>query len=177
MDSRIWDDNLKIKTVEKTINAYIEEEILNIKNKEVLEKWNYFSMVDLKDKKTREKLLSVIKYIDELTLTKDKKIEYILTFAYLVLKLKLKISDMDENSIYLLVNYLNDMKISDIKDSLKYLNNDKLLYQIRLKSLDLDYRYKLIKYVDKKRDKYQDIIKYIKETEYYKLLEEIEREL
>lgn len=174
MDTRIWDEKVKVKDIEKTVNEYIEQEILNFENKEILEKWNYFTLLDLKDKGTRKKFLEVVEYIDELSFEKQLKIEYVLTLVYVILKLKLKINDMDVNNIFLLVSYLNDLNLKDIKNSLKYLNNEKLLFQIRIKSLDLDYRYKLIKYVDKKRDKVADIIKYIKETEYYELLKEIE---
>ena len=105
---------------------------------------------------------------------KQLKIEYILTLVYLILKLKLKVADMDVNNIFLLVSYLNDLSLKDMKDALKYLNNEKLLFQIRLKSLDLDYRYKLVKYLDKKREKVADAIKFIKDTEYYDLLKKIE---
>lgn len=174
MDTRIWNEKVKVKDVEKTVNEYIEQEILNFENKEILEKWNYFTLLDLKDKETRKKFKETVEYIDELSFEKKLKIEYILTLVYLILKLKLKVADMDVNNIFLLVSYLNDLSLKDMKDTLKYLNNEKLLFQIRLKSLDLDYRYKLVKYVDKKREKVADIIKFIKETEYYELLKEIE---
>lgn len=174
MDMRIWNDKVKVKDVEDTINKYIEEEILNLENKEILEKWNYFSLLDLKDEETTNKFIEVVCYIDELSLDKGIKIEYILTLVYLVLKLKLKILTIDENNIFLLVSYLNNLGLKEMKDSLKYLNNEKLLFQIRLKSLDLDYRGKLIAYVDKKREKIADVIKFINDTEYYELLKEIE---
>lgn len=174
MDTRIWNEKVNVEDVSQTVNEYIEREILNLGNKEILKKWNYFSLLDLEDKRTIDKFLDVVEYIDELSLTSNVKIEYILTLVYLVLKLKLKIADMDENNIFLLVSYLNELKLSKIKDSLNYLNSEKLLFQIRFKSLDLDYRYKLIKYVDKKRAKIEDMIKFIRDTEYYDLFKQIE---
>lgn len=174
MDTRIWDEKVNVEDVSQTVNEYIEREILNLGNKEILKKWNYFSLLDLEDKRTIDKFLDVVEYIDELSLTSNVKIEYILTLVYLVLKLKLKIADMDSNNIFLLVSYLNELKLSKIKDSLNYLNSEKLLFQIRFKSLDLDYRYKLIKYVDKKRAKIEDMIKFIRDTEYYDLFKQIE---
>lgn len=174
METRIWNEKITLKIVEKTVNDYIEKEILNLENKEILEKWNYLSLIGLGEEATINKFLEVVEYIDELSLDKGIKVQYILTLVYLVLKVNLKIADMNENSIFLLVSYLNNFKIKELNDRLNYLNDEKLLFQIRIKSLDLNYREKLIAYVDKKRDSIIDVIKFIKDTEYYELLKEIE---
>jgi len=174
MNTRIWNNKINVKDVEKIVNKYIEEEILNLENKEILEKWNYFSLLDLKGSETVKKFIEIVEYIDELSFDEKTKIEYILTLVYLTVKLKLKIVEMDENNIFLLVSYLNKLSLKEMKDSLKYLNNEKLLFQIRLKSLDLEYREKLIAYIDKKRNKITEAIKLINDTDYYELLKEIE---
>jgi len=169
MDSKIL-KAYTLEELESVINSYIEEEILKKGKVDFLEKWNYFSLLALEKSEVITCFLESVRYIDELGLEKQDKIKQILTLSYLIVKEKLEVVNMDINDIYLLVSYLQDRSKKDIKASLKYLNNKDLLFAIRFKSLDLNVRYLLLKYVDKLRKDVNEMIQFIQDTDYYELI-------
>lgn len=169
MESKIL-KTYTLEDIEEVINHYIEEEILQKGKVDLLEKWNYFSLVALEKDEVIDKFLEGCRYIDELSLEKYDKIREILTLAYLTVKEKMPIVKMDINNIYLLVSYLQDVDKKHIKASLKYLNNKDLLFAIRFKSLDLSVRCSIIKYVDTLKKDINEAITLIKDTEYYELV-------
>ena len=81
---------------------------------------------------------------------------------------------MNANSIYLLVVYLNQFSLANMKPSLVYFNNEVLLTKIRMKTLDLDLRLKLMKYLDRLKKPVDQVIQAIDATEYYELLKILE---
>lgn len=160
-----------LEGIEKVINSYIDEEILQKGKVDLLEKWNYFSLVALEKDVVVDKFLEGCRFIDELNLEKYDKIKQILTLSYLIVKEKLSIAKMDINNVYLLVSYLQDVDKKKIKNSLKYLNNNDLLFAIRFKSLDLDVRCAVLKYLDELRKDIKEAISFIRDTEYYELIQ------
>ena len=174
METKLLNEITGLEQLEEKINQFIEEEILNVKETMILEKWNYFPVLSLKDEQTISKFLEVVKYIDELSVSNEKKIQYILTLVYLVLELKLDILTMDINNVFLLTAYSNELNLESIMPSLNYLNNDTLLQKIRFKTLDIDIRLKLMKYMDTNKKSIEEAIKWIDETEYYELLKTVE---
>lgn len=171
MNERIWKEPITFAKIEDSINEYIEEQLLKLKDKDILEKWNYLSLMVLEKFEIQQRFLEIVEFIDKLlSVDKNKKIRYILTLNYLVIKEKLKITKMDTNSIFLLVAYLDTVKLKNLKSSLKYLNNEELLKKIRLKSLDLEIRQNIIAYLNEKKQPIKEAIAWIEETEYYELV-------
>lgn len=171
MKERLFEQPIKLEQIEQTINAYMEDQILKLKEKEILEKWNHLSLVIMEKDEVRQKFLEVVTYIDDLTnINKEDKIRYITTLSYLVVKERLKITKMDENNIYLLLSHLDKVPLENLKDTLKYLNNTKLLEKIRIKTLDLEIRKKIIAYIDKQQMSIEETIKWLENEEYYDML-------
>ncbi len=173
MENRIFSE-YTLEKVEEVINDYMENDVLKQGKVDLLERWNYFSLLALENDVVEHRFLEVTSYIDELGLTKEEKIRDALTLAYLVVKEKLPIPNMDINNIYLLVSYLQEIKKRDVSASVTYLNNAELLFAVRFKSLDLEVRRKILAYVDRMRKRIPEMIREIQETEYYELLQLID---
>lgn len=173
MDSKLANEEQLTKVKEK-VNKFIEERILKEGKTAYLNKWNYFSLLELEKEGNKDKFLEVVKYIEAMDFEEEDKTSQILTLSYLVVKEKLSISNMDVNDIYLLVSYLDKLELKKIPASLKRLNDKDLLFAIRMKTLDIEIRAKILKYIDKEKKKKQEMLKLLEETEYYDFLKVIE---
>jgi len=175
METKIWNETLTLEKVEEKINEYIAKEILNLQRNGLLEKWNYFPIMTMESEEVITKFLEVITYVDSLELSKDEKIQDTLTLVYLILKEKLDIVNKNTNSIYLLLSYLNKVPLENVTASLTYLNNDALLEKIRLKTLDIEIRERIVEYIDKTKKPLAEVIQWIEQTDYYDLVKIVEQ--
>lgn len=171
MIEKIFDEKPTIEELDKKINQYMESKISNIKDKNVLEKWNYFSVINLEDNENKQKLLEVSNYIDQVIEDIDKKISEILTLVYITVKEKVNIKKIDNNSLFLVINYLEKMDLKLMKEYIPFLLNENLLYKIRLKTLDIEVRVKLLDYLVKNFRTPKEMLDFIENTEYYDMLE------
>ena len=83
-----------LENLEEVINQYIENEILKKGKVDLLEKWNYFSLVALEKDDVVNKFLEGCKYIDDFSLEKSEKIALMLTLSYLTVKEKMPINSI-----------------------------------------------------------------------------------
>lgn len=164
------DKEITMSSVEEWVNEYMEEDVLDAGRTDYLERWNYFSLLGLESDQTIETFLQVVAYINELSLTEESKIKKVLTLAYLITEEKWNIEEMDINSVYLLLSYLDSLERKKMKASLARLNQPDLLFAIRLKSLDLDIRFLILQYIDQNKKKEKDMIRFLRETDYYDLV-------
>ena len=165
------EEKITLKNIEKEINKLIKEEFNNNLNNTMLEKWNLLPVIFLEEENKVDKIIEVVKYIDTLEEDNKKKVSLILTAIYLIEELKLNILTKNVNNIYLLVCALDEYEIKEIKEKYTLVNNDELLLELRKKTLDNNDRVKIIINLLKVSDNQHQIIKMLKETSYYDLIE------
>lgn len=168
---RIFREKLTIEDLDRTINKYMEEGFTELNSKSILEKWNYFSVLELENEESKRKLLELVEYIDQVIDDEEMKISEILTLNYIIVKNVVNINQMDKNSVFLVINYLNDKALELVDKYIPFIFNDKLLFSVRTKTLDLEVRVKLLDYVLKHFRTIQEMIDFIEKNEYYDMLE------
>lgn len=149
MKERLFEShyNLDISEIASVINKIVKENFNLFKDAKNIEKWTVMPVLYFEDKTTKSKFIEEVKYIDELLIPEIDKVACISTLATMMEKGKLDIDNMDENSIFALVYYFKDLTVDEIAQAIKVLSNDKLLYTIRKKALDIIKRNFIIKYV------------------------------
>lgn len=174
MKEKLWGNPITLEKIEMTMNDCITNQKIDFQKGGLLEKWNYFAILKTAPKEVIDKILETIQLIDEFIDGNEQKIEHVLTLVYLFGREKIEVEKMNANSIYLLVVYLNQFSLANMKPSLVYFNNEVLLTKIRMKTLDLDLRLKLMKYLDRLKKPVDQVIQAIDATEYYELLKILE---
>ena len=81
---------------------------------------------------------------------------------------------MNNHNIFLLTAYFNSFPTDTITPSLMYLNQESLLFKIRLKTLDIGERIKIMEYVNKTRRNLNEIIAWLENTDYYDVIKTVE---
>lgn len=149
MKERLFESHydLDISEITRVINQILKENFDSFKDVKNIEKWTVMPVLYFEDKTTKVKFIEEVKYIDELLIPELDKVACISTLATMMEKGKLDIDNMDESSIFALVYYFKDLTVEEITEAIKVLSNDKLLYTIRKKALDVMKRNYIIKYV------------------------------
>lgn len=149
LNERIFEDHVHL-TIEKIV-AYINEKVKEhndlIETDDNMTRWLTVSQVPLSKEEEQRQFIEETKYIDELTIPKQEKIQMITTLASILITGLVPISQIDLDSLFVLTSYLKDVDDDIYQEELKLLGNSELLYQVRYSTLDNEKRVKLIQYI------------------------------
>ncbi len=145
-NTRMFDDytQLTVEKVADKINALAEQNIHLVEKSETMQKWLTLPMVEMANDDNRLRFIEVVRYIDELLIPMETKVEYIFTLSTLLIDYKINIASVDANDLFLLVSYLSELSLSEYKDALTLLNKEELLLAIRNNALDVERRLLLL---------------------------------
>lgn len=148
-NTRMFDDHfhLTVDQITTYVNEAIKTDTSIIDENEDMNKWITLPSVLLDSNNNQDKFIETVVYIDELMIAKEKKITLINTLASLLINTQVKISDIDVDSLYLLVSYFNDVPQREYIEQYKLLGDMELLKVIRYTTLDLEKRIKLVQYI------------------------------
>ena len=143
---RLFDDyaQLTVEKIADKINDLAEKNLHLVEESETMQKWLALPMVEMTSDNTRLHFTEAVRYIDELLIPIEKKIEDIFTLASLLIDYKVSITSMDVNDLFLIVSYLSEVPLSEYKDALALLNREDLLLAIRTNALDVERRLLLL---------------------------------
>lgn len=178
---------------EETLNEVVENinTIINQKNTPPEESYNQEKINSLQEILTlsadiQNRILKIIRFIDDLFISKEEKVDYIITVASLIKFGKLNISELEDGRIFVLADYFKDKKVEAIPAQLIVINQPFIINSIRNKVLENDMRIKLIEYACKlckeKKVNASTLEKFAKEfgeminkLDYYELLKLVEK--
>ena len=167
------------------INQEVEKDFKLIESNDGINKWNCLPILLMEDEEEQKKILDFIRYVDDLMISYSNKIEYIVTLACLIENGKLNIKELDDGIIFMLASYFKTKTVKEMLKELTLISEKDIINTVRLKTLEMDSRNKILQYVydqfkAKKITKayqgefFENIINEIKETDYYDLMKKIE---
>lgn len=149
VEERIFQDHVHL-TVEEIVN-YINETVKShndlIATDDNLTRWMTVSQMSLSKEEEQKQFVEITKYIDELLLPIEDKINLITTSASILITGLLSIASIEVDSLFVLTNYLKTEDDDDYQNQLKLLGNNDLLYQVRYATLDNEKRVMLLKHM------------------------------
>lgn len=165
-----------------TINKIIEQKALTVDQ----EKTNSLQEALTLSADIQNSILKTIRFIDDLFISKEEKVNYIITVTSLIKFGKLNISELEDGRIFVLSDYFKDKRVEAIPAQLVVINQPFIINSIRNKVLENDTRIKLIEYACKlckeKKVNASTLEKFAKEfgemitkLDYYELLKLIEK--
>lgn len=145
---RLFEDhvNLTLEQVSEVINQYIKEHMEELANVQTLAKWGEIISVFTTTTELQQKFLKEAILIDELLIPASEKIALLNTLSYSIVHAKDLIRDLDENSAFILIDYLKDQNLDDY-DKIYQIFDNELLMAIRKNTLDREKRVMLEKYI------------------------------
>lgn len=148
-NTRIFEDHsyLTLEIITKKINEIVRENTSVIQENEDILKWTSLPQVILNDEDNQNQFIEVVKYIDELMMSIEKKIQLINTVAAMLDFGNISISKLEINSLFLLADYFKNITTKNYQEEFQLLGNDELLESIRRNVLDLEKRNSLIAYI------------------------------
>ena len=175
----------ELKEIVNQINQEVEKDFKLIESNDGINKWNCLPILLMEDEEEQKKILDFIRYVDDLMISYSNKIEYIVTLACLIENGKLNIKELDDGIIFMLASYFKTKTVKEMLKELTLISEKDIINTVRLKTLEMDSRNKILQYVydqfkAKKITKayqgefFENIINEIKETDYYDLMKKIE---
>lgn len=148
-NTRIFEDHsyLTLEIITKKINEIVRENTSVIQENEDILKWTSLPQVILNNEDNQNQFIEVVKYIDELMMSIEKKIQLINTVAAMLDFGNISISKLEINSLFLLADYFKNITTKNYQEEFQLLGNDELLESIRRNVLDLEKRNSLIAYI------------------------------
>lgn len=145
---RLFEDhvNLTLEQVSEVINQYIKEHMEELANVQTLAKWGEIISVFTTTTELQQKFLKEAILTDELLIPASEKIALLNTLSYSIVHAKDLIRDLDENSAFILIDYLKDQNLDDY-DKIYQIFDNELLMAIRKNTLDREKRVMLEKYI------------------------------
>lgn len=94
-----------------------------------------------------ERILKFISYVDEMLVSEQEKVAYLLTFASLLEDGKLNADALDDGYIFMLTEFFKSRTVEDIKQLISMISVPELVSSVRNKTLDENVRLELLNYV------------------------------
>lgn len=171
-----------LKQVIDSINKIVNKKFEIVENNDDMGKWTSLPILLLENDIKQNRILSFIEFVDNLLITKDEKISYIITLSSLIKFGNLDISEIENGQLFILTDYFNEKDIYTINNELAVINQPLIINAVRTKVLENDTRVKLLEYAyriyqEKKinKDKLDGFAKefseMVREKDYYELLE------
>lgn len=139
---------LTLEKISDKINEIFDENFEEYDEKDSIKKWNSFPVIFLEEDDVKRKFLDMVIYIDELYIEASRKVSLITSLAGMIELSKIPITRFTDGNLFTLLSYLEGLKLDGIKEKLKVFENDDLLKEIRVKSLDMTERIFIMRFVD-----------------------------
>lgn len=139
---------LTLEKISDKINEIFDKNFEEYDEKDSIKKWNSFPVIFLEEDAVKRKFLDMVIYIDELYIAASKKVSLITSLAGMVELSKIPITKFTDGNLFTLLSYLEGLKLDGIKDKLKVFENDDLLKEVRVKSLDMTERIFIMRFID-----------------------------
>ncbi|MCI8567902.1 MAG: hypothetical protein HFG48_01125 [Bacilli bacterium] len=139
---------LTLEKISDKINEIFDENFEEYDEKDSIKKWNSFPVIFLEEDDVKRKFLDMVIYIDELYIEASRKVSLITSLAGMIELSKIPITKFTDGNLFTLLSYLEGLKLDGIKEKLKVFENDDLLKEIRVKSLDMTERIFIMRFVD-----------------------------
>lgn len=173
--------NKTVKGLVDNINKIVDKNFNILSHDDDIEKWNSVPKLLMLDAEKQERLLNFVEYVDNLLISIEDKALYIISLSGLIEIKKINILDYDDGSLFTLADFYSHISNMDIKNTFSVISNKDLLLTIRMKTLEIDARRKILmniteslnklKLNDKRIDKFiDDKIDEIRDKDYYELI-------
>lgn len=139
---------LTLEKISDKINEIFDKNFEEYDEKDSIKKWNSFPVIFLEEDDVKRKFLDMVIYIDELYIDASRKVSLITSLAGMVELSKIPITKFTDGNLFTLLSYLEGLKLDGVKEKLKIFENDDLLKEIRVKSLDMTERIFIMRFVD-----------------------------
>ena len=134
------------------------------------------------DEAKGERILKFVSYIDELLISEEEKVAYLITFSSLIEDAKLNIEALDDGYIFILTEFFRYRSVQEIKSLILIISIPELVLAVRNKTLDSSMRTEILNYVTNQyinqnithtnqNEFLMKMITTIQESDYYKLIE------
>lgn len=166
------------------VNAAVEHNFSLVEENDGIKKWNTLPilLIETEDKSTQ--IDEFITYVDEMLISEQEKISYLITLSSLVEHGKLKLDHLEKGHILTLVDFFRTKTVKEITKYIRFINNNDLIWAVRNKTVDIDVRTEILDYVlehfiEEKIDRAHrkefltKMIDMIESLDYYKLLDAI----
>ena len=145
MDEKLLKEGIGIEEIAEKINKIAKKElpIEDLKdNTNSMEKWTSIPCLLVLSDEDKDRFMSYVEYLDSSDLSIKEKALIITSLAGLMEHKKLKLSDYDNGSLYLISIFYKDKSFEEIDKTINVLGRQEILYAIRKKSLDMEERKK-----------------------------------
>ncbi len=176
--------NTNMEQLVAQINKIIDEKFSILDEKDDIEKWNGIPKLLLLEEPVQKKFLEFVDFMDSLLVPIEDKVIYVVSLSGLMEFGGVNLEKYDVGSLFMMADYYQNSTITEIKNTIIIAGNLELLTAIRLKTLDLEARKKILRkivegFFQPKRNKVDnkviskyitDSIQMIQMTDYYELM-------
>ena len=151
MEEKLLDvkDNMTLKDVIEEINKIVKKKQEIVENNDDMGKWTSLPVLLLEEDNEQERILKYIDFVDNMFISRDEKISYIITLAILIKDGHLDISTVEDGHLFILADYFNERTNDAIENELLVVNEPSIIEEVRNKTLENDTRVKLLEYAYK----------------------------
>lgn len=140
---------ITLKNVIDDINKTVNKKFEIVENNDDMGKWTCLPILLLEDEEHQKHILEFIEFVDDLFITKEEKISYIITLSSIIKNGKLDILKEEMGTLFILADYFNEKNIEAMDSELSVVNHPLIINAARTKTLENDTRVKILEYAYK----------------------------
>ena len=131
---------ITLKNVIDDINKTVNKKFEIVENNDDMGKWTCLPILLLEDEEHQKHILEFIEFVDDLFITKEEKISYIITLSSIIKNGKLDILKEEMGTLFILADYFNEKNIEAMDSELSVVNHPLIINEARVKILEYAYK-------------------------------------